>query len=209
MTFKIKNKEYPVIITKKRNKNTYIRVKEDGKIYVTTSYLATKKQIIELLEKHELDLLKMIDKIENKLEKEKKFYYLGKEYEVIYMPTPLEIVDNRIYVIDEKNLNKWLKQEMETIYQKRIIYWYQKFEESIPYPKLKIRKMKTRWGVCNKRDNSVTLNSELIRYEMDKLDYVIVHELSHFVHFNHSSDFWKLVSKYFPNYKKAREDLKE
>ena len=209
MTFKIKNKEYPVIITKKRNKNTYIRVKEDGKIYITTSYLATKKQIIELLEKHELDLLKMIDKIENKLEKEKKFYYLGKEYEVIYMPTKFEIIDNRIYVTNEKNLNQWLKQEMETIYQKRITYWYQKFEESIPYPKLKIRKMKTRWGVCNKRDNSVTLNSELIRYEMDKLDYVIVHELSHFVHFNHSSDFWKLVSKYFPNYKKARKDLKE
>ena len=209
MTFKIKNKEYPVIITKKKNKNTYIRVKEDGTIHVTTSYFATKKQIIELLEKHELDLLKMIDKIETKLEKEKKFYYLGKEYEVIYMPTKLEIVDNHIYVTDEKGLNKWFKQEMETIYLERINFWYHQFEESIPYPKLKIRKMKTRWGVCNRRDNSVTLNSELMRYEIDKLDYVIVHELSHFVHFNHSSDFWKLVSKYFPNYKKARKDLKE
>ena len=46
----------------------------------------------------------MIDKIETKLEKEKKFYYLGKEYEVIYMPTKLEIVDNRIYVTDEKEI---------------------------------------------------------------------------------------------------------
>lgn len=69
--------------------------------------------------------------------------------------------------------------------------------------------MKTRWGVCNRKDNSVTLNSELIRYEADKLDYVIIHELSHFVHFNHSKNFWNLVSKYCPNYKQARKDLKE
>ena len=38
------------------------------------------------------------------------------------------------------------------------------FEEKIPYPKLKIRNMKTRWGVCNIKDNSVTLNSKLIEY---------------------------------------------
>ena len=69
--------------------------------------------------------------------------------------------------------------------------------------------MKTRWGVCNRRDNSVTLNSELIKYDLTKLDYVIVHELSHFIHFNHSKSFWNLVEKYSPNYKKIRKDLKE
>ena len=46
--------------------------------------------------------------------------------------------------------------------------------------------MKTRWGVCNIKDNSVTLNSKLIEYDIQALDYVIIHELSHFIHFNHS-----------------------
>ena len=41
--------------------------------------------------------------------------------------------------------------------------------------------MKTRWGVCNRGNNTITLNSLLIRYEKDIIDYVIYHELSHFI----------------------------
>ena len=83
------------------------------------------------------------------------------------------------------------------------------FDEDIPFPKLKIRNMKTRWGVCNRRDNSVTLNSKLIHYSLNEIDYVIVHELSHFVHFDHSREFWNTVCKYMPDYKKAVKVLKE
>ena len=95
------------------------------------------------------------------------------------------------------------------MFKERLDYSYHVFLESIPYPKLKIRTMKTRWGVCNKRDNSVTLNSKLIEYNIEALDYVIIHELSHFVHFNHSKEFWMLVSKYNPNYKQIKKYLKE
>ena len=69
--------------------------------------------------------------------------------------------------------------------------------------------MKTRWGVCNIRDNSVTLNSKLIEYDIEELDYVIIHELSHFIHFNHSKAFWNQVEKYTPNYKQIRKKLKD
>ena len=74
---------------------------------------------------------------------------------------------------------------------------------------LKIRKMKTRWGVCNKKTKTITLNSELMKYSIDKLDYVIVHELSHFIYFDHSKNFWKQVEKYCPCYKKIRKELKD
>ena len=77
------------------------------------------------------------------------------------------------------------------------------------YPKLKIRNMKTRWGVCNRRDDSITLNSKLIRYEIHDIDYVIIHELAHLVHFDHSKAFWQTVEKYMPNYKRAIKNLKE
>lgn len=209
MKFKIKNKEYDVEIVRKNNKNTYIRIKENGIIYVTTSYLSTKSYIEKLLLQNSEELEKMLEKQNKKQEKKEHFYYLGRCYDIIYMPTDLEIVENRIYVKDEKTLNKWLKKEIVNIFQNRLEYWYNIFDENIPYPKLKIRTMKTRWGVCNKRDNSVTLNSELIKYEINELDYVIVHELSHFIHFNHSKNFWSLVSKYYPNYKQSRKKLKE
>ena len=61
----------------------------------------------------------------------------------------------------------------------------------------------------NKANHSITLNSHLIEYDIEKLDYVIIHELSHIIHFDHSKSFWQLVSKYCPNYKKIRKELKE
>jgi len=78
----------------------------------------------------------------------------------------------------------------------------------LPEFKLRIRYMKTRWGVCNKSSMSVTLNSELIHKDVALIDYVIIHELCHFKYMNHSNAFWKEVEKYYPYYKLARKRLK-
>lgn len=209
MLYKIDDQELEVIIIKKNNKNTYIRIKEDKKIYVTTNYFVTKKQIKNILDENKKALQKMLSRIDLAKEKDESFYYLGNKYDIIIMKVEnIEIINRKIYVSDLTMLNKWKKEETKRIYKERLDYLYNCFKENIPYPKLKIRKMKTRWGVCNIRDNSVTLNSELLKYTIDKLDYVIIHELSHFIHFNHSKDFWDLVSKYCPDYKKIRSELK-
>ena len=86
--------------------------------------------------------------------------------------------------------------------------FFNKFKENIKSPILKIRSMKSRWGVYNRINHTITLNSKLIEYDYDKIDYVIIHELSHIKHFNHSKDFWDLVSKYCNNYKNIRKEMK-
>ena len=210
MKYKLNNIEYDVIITKKNNKNTYVRVKEDLKIYVTTSYFVTNKSIEKILNDNKEYLIKMLNKRQTKNENKQEFYFLGDVYDIIFMPTKkVEIIDKRIYTNDSKMLDKYILSEALVIFKKELDIIYNNFEEKIPYPVLKIRKMKTRWGVCNRKTNTVTLNLELIKYDTSKLKYVIVHELSHFVHFNHSKSFWTLVSKYTPNYKKIRKELKE
>jgi predicted metal-dependent hydrolase len=210
MKFLIDDKEYEVVIQKKNNKNTYIRVKEDLKIYVTTSYFASKLYIYNLLEQNKEYLKKVLTKQEIKNENTS-FKYLGKKYDVIIcnIVNKVEFDENKIYTPSEKELDKYIKKNTLELFKERLDYNYNLFLENIPYPKLKIRTMKTRWGVCNKRDNSVTLNSKLIEYNIEALDYVIIHELSHFVHFNHSKEFWMLVSKYNPNYKQIKKYLKE
>ncbi len=210
MKFLIDDKEYEVVIQKKNNKNTYIRVKEDLKIYVTTSYFASKLYIYNLLEQNKEYLKKVLTKQEIKNENTS-FKYLGKKYDVIIcnIVNKVEFDGNKIYTPSEKELDKYIKKNTLELFKERLDYNYNLFLENIPYPKLKIRTMKTRWGVCNKRDNSVTLNSKLIEYNIEALDYVIIHELSHFVHFNHSKEFWMLVSKYNPNYKQIKKYLKE
>lgn len=209
MKYILNDIEYDVVIEKKNNKNTYLRVK-DNKILITTNYFVTKHQILKFLRDNEAFIIKNIKRMERHKELEEKFMLLGKEYNVILIPNKkVEIINNNIYTKDMKTLNNWLKKEIKSVYLNRLDMIYNKFEENIPYPSLRVRKMSTRWGVCNTKLKVVTLNTELIRYDITKLDYVIVHELSHLVYPNHSKDFWTLVSKYCSDYKKIRKELKD
>ena len=201
---------YKVLVVKKNNKNTYIKIKDDLTIYVTTNYLTSKRDVKTILDNEKDFLRKALSRTRKKMEKEELFYYLGEKYDIILVPFDnIEIDKGKIYVKDEKTLEKWLKREIKRIFTERLEYNYDLFDEDIPFPKLKIRSMKTRWGVCNKRDNSVTLNSKLIKYSIHEIDYVIIHELSHFVHFDHSREFWETVRIHMPDYKKAMAVLKE
>ena len=208
--YKLDGEKYNVLVVKKSNKNTYIKIKDDLTIYVTTNYLTSKREVKVILDNEKDFLRKALSRVKKKLEKEELFYYLGKKYDIIKVPFEnIEVSDGKIFVKDEKTLEKWLKKEIKRIFSERLEYNYNLFDEDIPFPKLKIRSMKTRWGVCNKRDNSVTLNSKLIKYSIHEIDYVIIHELSHFVHFDHSREFWETVRIYMPDYKKAVAILKE
>ena len=106
-------------------------------------------------------------------------------------------------------LNRWYNKIIKDTFVEHYINIYNMFDEVSKMPSLKIRKMKSRWGVYNRVKHSVTLNSELLKYDLVCLDYVIVHELSHVIHFNHSKDFWLLVGKYCNNYKGIKKLLKE
>ncbi|MDD2435330.1 MAG: SprT family zinc-dependent metalloprotease [Bacilli bacterium] len=211
MKYKLDGINYDVNIIKKDNKNSYIRVKEDKTILVTTNYFVSKKYVVDLLERNQSYLRAMMAKRELEIEKQKSFYYLGKKYDIIIVPSYDHVVihNDKIYTKSDNQLRKWYKEEALRIFSERLDYLYHKIEETIPYPKLKLRTMKTRWGVCNKRDNSITINTNLLKETIDKIDYVIVHELVHFIHFNHSKSFWLCVEKYIPNYKRIRKSLKE
>ena len=211
MTFKYKEQEYEVEIIKKNNINTYIRIKNDH-IYITTSYFTTKTIIKNLLEKNRKSIEKMLEKNNQRKERQDKFYLLGIPYKIIITDQKEVIIDKENKIIITKSyeeLEKYLKKEYFNLYQEHLIEYYQNFKENIPLPKLKIRKMKTRWGVCNTKNCTITLNLELIHYEINCLDYVIVHELSHLLVPNHSKKFWSIVEKYYPNYKKIRKKLRE
>lgn len=211
MKYIVDNEEYNVIIEKKNNKNLYIRVKDDLNIYVSTNYFTTKKQIKEVLDNNYEYLKKMIGKRKIQVEKSSHIYYLGNKYDIVIsnLFNEVELSDNKIFAPSMKVYEKWYNKEIKRIFNDRYEIMYNAFEEDIPFLKLRIRFMKTRWGVCNIKSKTITLNSKLIEYDIESIDYVIIHELSHLVHFNHSIDFWQLVEKYIPKYKQIRRKLKE
>lgn len=73
--------------------------------------------------------------------------------------------------------------------------------------KVRIRDIKYAWGSCSK-DRNITLNYKLISYSEDAIRYVIIHELCHIKHMNHSKEFWGLLEKYMPNYKEVKKEFK-
>lgn len=202
---------YDVIIEKKNIKNTYLRVKEDLNIYVTTSYLTPDIVIKRFVNNNINFIRKQIDKQEKRLEKKLNYYYLGDKINIIIDKDikHTTFINNNLYVKDKKDIDKWYKKQTRLVFEEHLNNIYNNFSEKVPYPKLVIRKMSTRWGVNNKNLIKVTLNSELIYKDPKYLDYVIVHELSHFIHFNHSKEFWKLVGENCPDYKKLRKEIQE
>ena len=210
MKVEIDNVEYNLVINKKMStKNTYIRVKDNLDIYVTCNSFTSDRSIIKLINDNEKTILKMIDKINKKKKKEEYFLYLGKKYDLIYLNKEgITFGSEKVFVDNDFDLNKWYLSEAKRIFREEFDKMYHNFIYNIPYPSLTIRKMKTRWGVCNTKLKKITLNLELIKYDIKCLDYVIVHELSHLLYPNHSKDFWICVENNFKDYKKIRKELK-
>lgn len=198
-----------VVIVRKNNKNIYLRFKEDKKLYAFVNLFVKEKDIDKLIDNNINKITKMYQEIKKQTNNDLFFNYLGKQYTICYneeVKTPFFEKD-LIIARNEKDLQKFYQSEVKRIFTseaERIIPYF----KNIPKFTLKFRNMKTRWGVNNRGKNTVTLNTELLKKEIDLLDYVIIHELCHFYEANHSSRFWYHVEKYYPKYKEARKRLR-
>ena len=211
MNVKINDECFEVVIIRKKIKNIYLRVKKDLKIYASCGLFVKDEEIFKLISDNLSQISKMIDRGRKKIIKDSKFFFLGKEYKVVICDAfkKATIDDDYIYVKSVNDLDKFLKRESKRIFPERLKLCYEKMQKCVPWPKLVVRKMVRKWGHCNKIDEIVTLNSELIKYGIDEIDYVIVHELCHFIHFDHSKEFWESVKYYKPNYKENKKVLRE
>ena len=210
----IDNEDYEVVITRKRgNRNTYIRVKNDMKIYVTTNTLVPNREIEKLIYNNTSFITKMIDKMEKKNTKDDNFYYLGSMYTPVRTSTKGIVLGSQSVFLGKdttkEDIDKWYRKEALKVFSEHLENCYKLYTRNIPHPSLTIRKMTSRWGVCNTRSKRVTLNLELIKMPLFCLDYVIYHELSHLIYANHSREFWNLVEENCPEYKKIRKYMKE
>ena len=197
-------------IERKHNKNMYFRFPNQNTLSVTCPYLTSDRTVIKFIEKNYDSLNKMHKKAIKAVESEEYFCFKGKRYIRVFDESYDKIYfdDDFVYAKDEKSLDKFIKKYTKEYFELEVNYIKEYFS-GIPEFSLRIKKMTTRWGVCNRTDKVVTLNSELIKRTKEELDYVIVHELCHFYEGNHSKRFWEHVSRYIPNYKTLRKTMKE
>ena len=105
-----------------------------------------------------------------------------------------------------KVLDKRLLMEAEKYLQKHLAFLRDYGYMQIP--ELKCRIMKSKWGVCYTKKNSITISSYLIHYPLYCLEYIMVHEMTHFIVPNHSKRFYEVVVNNMPDYKRAVKRLK-
>lgn len=110
------------------------------------------------------------------------------------------------YVTEEMRSREYQR----TVFQEYIDAIYPMLREyNIPYPELKIRRMTARWGSCHTAKGCITLNSQLILAPSECIEYVVLHELVHFIHPNHSKDFWMCVERFMPDWKERKTMLNQ
>lgn len=209
MKFKINDYIINYEIIRKDNKNLYFRFDENCNLIITAPKFIKDDEVKNLITKNSSAILKMYEDALDRKERNEAFWYLGTSYSVIFDNRVQDVLinDGVITCHDEEALEKFYLKECERVFQNEIDICKNCFNE-LPEFTLKIRKMRTRWGVCNIRKNIITLNSELLKKDINLIDYVIIHEMAHFFEANHSKNFWKIVEAAIPDYKERRKKLK-
>ena len=143
--------------------------------------------------------------------------YLGKNYRLSFVDNAKEIklVRGRFLVpsrkIDinttHKLLEAWYREKAASTFNEIFENAWRNFPiTDLNKPNLKIRKLKTRWGSLSKA-GTLTLNIHLIKVPKDCIEYVIVHELCHLIHHNHSSAFHDLLERQMPDWQQKKNKL--
>ena len=100
------------------------------------------------------------------------------------------------------------KDKLFLLFQEKTKQYYDIMYLPCNFPKITIKDVKSKWGSYNKVKHEIIYSSELLFKDKQTYDYIIVHELSHILQFDHSKKFYDIVSKYCRNYKVLRKRLR-
>ena len=224
-----RERTFQYILTRKAVKNLNMRVKPEGEIYVSAHPLVPVKYIDKFVLSHEQTLIKTLDKYEkiraNTLQplqyvSGEKIRFLGEELHLLVEPALVEEVekigqflflrvkDTTDFNRKERVMKKWISRMQKEIFFEICKEIYPLFQPyNVKYPLVKIRNMKSRWGSCQPQKNIITLNGKMIAANRAAIEYVVLHEFAHFIHPNHSKDFYDLVESLMPDWKERKAML--
>ncbi len=220
----IKGVRFEVEIVHKRIKNLYLRL-EETKLTVSAPMRMQDYEVYRFIEKKR-DWIWRTYQRQMYRKREGNKYSGGDVFYIFDVPHRLvmrkgkknvTIGDRTIFLTypgEEEDAIRYLYQNLDRELLNRAEYYLNKhlvFLRDYGYmdiPELKCRVMKTKWGVCYTRKNRICLSSYLIHYPLECLEYVMIHEMVHFIVPNHSKRFYELVGSRMSDYKSAIQRLK-
>jgi len=207
-------KNYKLIIKKKSVKNISIRITSFDEVVLTLPFFVSKSKGLEFLSQKESWIQKHLKNFPKSYELKEgaEFLYLGEKYTIKFhhdRDKKVFFQDGFLYVYHDRSqqvLDLFLKKQARDIFVKLIQKWEKVLDKSIK--RVSIKKMKTRWGSCNTQKAYINLNLNLIHKSIDVIDYVILHEMAHLTHPNHSKEFHGYVAKFMADWKDREKLLK-
>jgi len=197
-------------------------VERDGSVTIRAPLRMSTKAIEDFVEKHTAWLKKkraeMLNSVPPAPSKQyqpgENFLFLGKEYslEIVQGQHKKLILDEHFKLAASAHKNtelifqNWYRKQALYIITERVKYFAD--QHQFHYAKVSITSARTRWGSCSSK-GTLSFSWRLILTPVELVDYVVVHELAHTMHPNHSKRFWVLVEKIMPDYKERRRHLRE
>lgn len=222
----ITDEEFGEIVVKKRSlaKSVSLKIAPDGRIQITMPPYApllaakaliktSRKQIRELASQYREKLSytenKQIGKSHNLLiqttTKPSSVKIVGtqilaeiNEAESVESVTNQQLIRSKILVALRKEAKSYLPRRLSFLAK----------EHGFSFARSKITHSSSRWGSCSS-SGTISLNIGMMNLPFELIDYVIIHELCHTRHMNHSTKFWDEVAKFDPHYKTRRNELKK
>ena len=224
----LNGKRVEYTLTYKDVKNINIRVKCDLTVSVSAPKRTKEKQVIAFIEQSADFILSTLDRYASlpkkpdiRLISGEKIYYLGKPKDLVVLegkPSVVVSEDSLFLTVknpngfDEKNkvLSRWLGKECQRVVSRLCEEVYQEFKsETGDFPDIKFRNMRSGWGNCRPNQNRLTFAYMLIKAPLECIKYVVYHEFTHFLVFNHSKKFYGKLSVFCPDYKQLKNKLKD
>ncbi|NCC54725.1 MAG: M48 family peptidase [Erysipelotrichia bacterium] len=206
----------------KKVKNITLRISEEGTLLVTCNAFVPQSKIDAfvfekaqwILQKQQKMLQKQQMDYEDVISDDY-FYLFGKRLTIVRIQSNQNKIcyDHEnlyVYYKEIEDAHKYILRFIRKVCEQSMLplvdMYYEKLKDyRFMYPTVKFRKMKSRWGSCIPSKAQITLNERLIHYDERFMEYVVLHELVHFIQPNHSASFYQVIQYHMPDYKQRMQ----
>lgn len=211
----------PDILIRTNRRSLSLSISKQGELVVRAPKKLSMQYILAFIKEKEKWITKKKNEVLENCKLNNQFLnydcmlFCGKKYKVVSQKgiKKIELTESEMYVpnvSDKDKLNifyqNWYINRAKEILVNRVEYFANLMQ--VDYSKIVIMNNKRRWGACT-RNGVLKFNYRMIMLPHKVIDYIVIHELTHLIEFNHSQAFYKIIESIMPDYKKQKELLKK
>lgn len=222
----VENREICYQLERKNVKNLNLRVRKDGCVFVSANEKVSCEEIDMFIRSKAFYIFKAIDCFRDMAQyrPQPKQYVSGETFYIQGRGLRLQVSQAKkdtissdgVYIfLEVKDISdiekkqrmviRFLDQECKTIFSEVLEDLYPMVKKyGIEKPTMRIRDMETQWGSCLTKKRIITLNKRLLEAPRNCIEYVVMHELCHLIHPNHSKQFYSFLTMLMPDWKERK-----